>query len=1102
MRLAAIPSFGPHLSHVLALTLVTAIAGGCGDDDSMSDAMVDAMDAGVDSDMMDGGVDSGAPDTGTEDADPPDTTPDGDVPDMDMPDMGMPDMCEDLRRNGDETDTDCGGETCEARCPDGDRCLVSPDCESGVCISGLCQPPRCEDGIRNGTETGVDCGGDCAGCRLGEGCVEEDDCDSTGECADGFCQAAHCFDESRNADETDVDCGGDDCAPCAAGLRCAAASDCSSGSCVGGFCLVETCLNDELDPGEVDVDCGGGMCPGCVDGTECTEGGQCLSDRCEGEDPSICTSCMDEVQNGAEIGVDCGGGVCAGCAIGAECVMNRDCGSNACEDGECVPGARSCLEIRVSDPELPSGVYEVQPDPELPAVRVYCDMDTDGGGWTMVVSSNAPVDDYGVGPYDDLSSLRPLSANAAIWNGMRGLELDSSDVRFACKRDAADADYNVDMSFYNNDWYQVLTAGDTDEDVCFLTAFDDIRNGTENPERRDNIAERTLVLGTPYMSFDVDLDAEGDCEDEDDFNIDFEAGGIFNDGDNDWGEDGGDEFCGSGGALTDGAWFMFFREALCFNERLDAGEVGVDCGGSCRGCPDATECTMNVDCASERCDDGICTSCRDGVLNGDETAIDCGGSCGPCPGGTPCTMDSDCASGSCEALVCTDVDIFYEEDFEDGDGLWVAGGANSSWAYGMPAGDVITGAASGTGAWVTNLTGDYNNSEESFITSPSIDLSAARVDPVISLSLNYETESCCDEGYVEVSIDGGDTWTVVSPSPAAQNWYNDLANDWWDGAGTGGAWVTAGTTLAGTAGESDVRVRVHFSSDTSALREGFGIDDVRILPAAPDLAVEVLPSPELCGNASVRVTNLGFATVTRFTLTTTVDGGTPDVEMVVGALDPGDSIVRNFAATDMVSATVSADGDSDASNDSGSVMVAGVLSGRYIETFESGAGGWQATGTNSSWALGRPTDFEISGADSGVNAWVTNLSANYNNDESSFLVSPCFDLSGAATDPTFTFSSMFRLPATGDHAFVELTVDGGMTWTKLGAAGDSEFWYNDETDNWWDGDSSTGSGVYRRASHPLDGAAGNAAVRVRFVFESNASGTDEGFALDDVALLP
>lgn len=46
--------------------------------------------------------------------------------------------CRDGIRNQDETDADCGGETCP-KCTDNRQCKIALDCESSVCLSNTCQ---------------------------------------------------------------------------------------------------------------------------------------------------------------------------------------------------------------------------------------------------------------------------------------------------------------------------------------------------------------------------------------------------------------------------------------------------------------------------------------------------------------------------------------------------------------------------------------------------------------------------------------------------------------------------------------------------------------------------------------------------------------------------------------------------------------------------------------------------------------------------------------------------------------------------------------------------------------------------------------------------
>ena len=1027
--------------NLLRFALLLAFAAGCPDDPvrGVDDAAM-PMDGEMQDAEPDADVEGDAEVDAAEDSEPM------------MPDTG-PVSCTNGIQDGDETDMDCGGERCNP-CETDQGCAISSDCTSGVCIGNSCQPPRCGDGIMNGDETDVDCGQTACmrGCQLGQACDSMADCEA-GTCTGGFCVASHCSDGVINAGETDLDCGGADCGPCMNGQACGNSDDnCMSPTgCIEGFCRTTECANGAMDGDEIGVDCGGGECPGCPDGTMCMMPTDCRSGRCE----TTCTSCADGVQNGDESDVDCGGSECRRCYGGEVCTDGPDCATGVCTSGICEGG----------------GLYYDE------------DFSTGDGGWTAGGTSSSWA--YGAPSSDIIDSAR---SGSMVWVTNPA------------------GDYN------SNEESQV-------ESPTF-----DLSTATDDPllemwiwfETEPNFDEFWLEVSTDDGGTWTKVVDDGT------------AINWYNDLDNEWWEDTNGGWMKvsailtgtAGSAMTklrircstdssgerDGLAFddIVVREDLCRNGIQDPGEADVDCGGECELCPDGAGCAMNADCFSGRCDTDTCGSCRDGQQNGDEVQIDCGGlDCGLCPGGTPCSDGAICASGMCTDNMCAVQEPFYIENFGSDDGGWTGTG---SWEYAAPAGSVIDSAFTGSMVWITSAGGTYDSDEDSWVQSPAIDLSAATDDPEIAFVITTDLErfdensTAWDVVTLEVSTDGGTTWRVVG-DVEADGWYNGTNSDGQAGFADTRDWMPFARALTGTAGSADVRVRFRLLADGSTQQEGVAIDDVRIGPPVPDLGVSIAPSDELCSAGRITVTNFGSLEVSFFVLTTVVDGSS-SMMRVTTPLMPGESWDTEVAVTTSLEATVSTPGDGNPDNDTamgGGGVTPIPLGARYIETFENDDGGWQTTGTNSSWEWGQPdgTNARISSADSGRNAWVTSLDGDHNNGEVSYLVSPCFDM-GMAMNPQLSFSYIHQLESTNDHVHVELSVDGGRTWNKLGTGLSGSNWYNDIAGDYWDGESLTWS----RGGHPLDGAARASAVRLRLVMQSNEDTTDEGFGLDDVIIVP
>lgn len=151
--------------------------------------------------------------------------------------------CADLRKDGDETDMDCGG-TCSP-CEIGKSCLQNMDCGSNYCSNGTCEEAKCDDTIKNGPlnneESDIDCGGYCSAlgfkCDLGKVCGIDDDC-KTGFCNPdtGKCAESTCTDGLKGPDEGDIDCGGPCPTKCSIDSGCSTGDDCLTGYCIGGRC--------------------------------------------------------------------------------------------------------------------------------------------------------------------------------------------------------------------------------------------------------------------------------------------------------------------------------------------------------------------------------------------------------------------------------------------------------------------------------------------------------------------------------------------------------------------------------------------------------------------------------------------------------------------------------------------------------------------------------------------------------------------------------------------------------------------------------------------------------------------------------------------------
>ena len=142
-------------------------------------------------------------------------------------------------------------------------------------------------------------------------------------------------------------------------------------------------------------------------------------------------TCTDKIKNGAETDVDCGGGTCPACATGKACAKGSDC-AGLCSAGKCI-WASTCKQLHTQKPSLASGVYTLDPDGSgvVTAVKTYCDMSFQGGGWTLYYSALAKQAKATEGDITPGSS-KHLSAAA-----VEALALASSQVHIRTRNKAA-----------------------------------------------------------------------------------------------------------------------------------------------------------------------------------------------------------------------------------------------------------------------------------------------------------------------------------------------------------------------------------------------------------------------------------------------------------------------------------------------------------------------------------------------------------------------------------------------------------------------------------------------------------------------------------------
>jgi hypothetical protein len=293
--------------------------------------------------------------------------------------------------------------------------------------------------------------------------------------------------------------------------------------------------------------------------------------------------------------------------------------------------------------------------------------------------------------------------------------------------------------------------------------------------------------------------------------------------------------------------------------------------------------------------------------------------------------------------------------------------------------------------------------------------------------------------------------------------------------------------------------------------DGYTLDDLSVKVALNDIAVQKILSPTLptCNlstatTITIEVKNASNSTIANIPVFYQINGGAI-VSETISSINANQILNYSFSTTADLSAFTNYTinvwstfaGDNYASNDSVlNYQIRNhplVNSFPYLEKFETSDGNWYTRGTNSSYAWGTPTKTIINKAANGAKAWVTSLTANHNDNETSYLQSPCFDLS-TLSNPMLSFSKILRIEddCPCDYVWMEYSTNGGVTWTKLGAVGQGTNWYDNATVQAWQASRS----YWHVSTIPIP--TNSSTTQFRFVMQADGGVNFEGLGIDDI----
>ena len=293
---------------------------------------------------------------------------------------------------------------------------------------------------------------------------------------------------------------------------------------------------------------------------------------------------------------------------------------------------------------------------------------------------------------------------------------------------------------------------------------------------------------------------------------------------------------------------------------------------------------------------------------------------------------------------------------------------------------------------------------------------------------------------------------------------------------------------------------------------GFGTEttpftiDIDTVPSVDMAVTEVSGLESGCSLTQdtlvVTVTNLGAATVNSYDISYTVNGGSPLTETITATLANGESKTDTLTTyIDLstidhydVDVAVVLAGDADNTNDN--IIAHAVCSPQlstfpYTQEYDGATDMWWFTeGTSSTWEMGTPAATIINSASSGTNSWATNLTGNSNRNETSYLVSPCYDFS-LLLNPKISFDLWAEMAGGIASIGMEYSTDNGNTWTAMPEG---------ITVNWDKLGMGTSTGGWVTVSDVVATFSGEQNIKFRFAYSGALVSDAEGVAIDNFSI--